>query len=307
MSQNQLINIIKFKLKIRIKPKMAIKSVQVSVLLEDTKNIVNTKLEAYHGLSFLVTATTNEDNKVTVLMDTGPSPDALLNNADILGVNLQAVDSIVLSHGHYDHTGGLIKILKHIEKRVPVIGHPTLFNPKLKIMPSLKFIGSSFNMSNVESAGGIPLLATNPIKIAGGITTTGEVPRLTTFEDISGFWTIKNTTFQEDVMVDDQSLIIDVESKGLVVVSGCAHSGIINTIKHAQKITQNHRIYAVLGGFHLASSDDYKIKSTVAELKYFDPEVISPCHCTGKKAIKAISEVFKSRCNQLHTGDITKL
>jgi len=307
MSQNQLINIIKFKLKLRIKPKMAIKSVQVSVLLEDTKNIVNTKLEAYHGLSFLVTATTIEDNKVTVLMDTGPSPDALLINADILGVNLQAVDSIVLSHGHYDHTGGLIKILKHIEKRTPVIGHPMLFDPKLKIMPSLKFIGSSFNLSYVESAGGIPLLARNPVKIAGGITTTGEVPRITNFEDISGFWTIKNTTFLEDVMIDDQSLIIDVENKGLVVVAGCAHSGIINTIKYAQKITQNRRIYSVLGGFHLASSDDHKIKSTVAELKYFNPKIVAPCHCTGKKATKAISGVFESRCCPLHTGDVINL
>ena len=286
---------------------MAIKSVHVSVLLEDTKNIVNTKLEAYHGLSFLVTATTIEDNKILVLMDTGPSPDALLNNVDILGVNLQTVDLIFLSHGHYDHTGGLIKILKRIEKRVLVIGHPTLFNPKLKIMPSLKFIGSSFSVSNVESAGGILLLASNPIKIAGGITTTGEVPRITTFEDVSGFWTIKNTKFLEDTMIDDQSLIINIERKGLIIVSGCAHSGIINTIKHAQKITKTRKIYAVVGGFHLISSDDHKIKSTVAELKNFDPKIIAPCHCTGKKAIKAISDVFENRCYPLHTGDVIKL
>lgn len=286
---------------------MVIKSVQVSVLLEDTKNNIDTKLMACHGLSFLVTATTIDDNKITVLMDTGPSPDALLNNTDILGVNLQAIDSIFLSHGHYDHTGGLIKTLKHIEKRIPVIGHPRLFDPKLKIMPGLKFIGSSFSVSNVESAGGIVLLATNPIKIACGITTTGEVPRITKFEEVSGLWTIKNTIFIEDTMIDDQSLIIDVKSKGLLVVSGCAHSGIINTIKCAQEITQNRKIYAVIGGFHLTSSEDYKIESTVAELEYFDPKVIAPCHCTGKKAIKAMSEVFESRCHPIHTGDVIKL
>jgi 7,8-dihydropterin-6-yl-methyl-4-(beta-D-ribofuranosyl)aminobenzene 5'-phosphate synthase len=281
---------------------MAVKSVNVTVLMENNKNSSKPKLEAKHGLSFLVTATIG-DNKVTVLMDTGPSPDALMNNVDTLGVDLQNVDVVVLSHGHYDHTGGLIAALKRIKNRVPVIGHPLLFDPKLKVMPSLKLIGAPFKLSDVESAGGVPVLATNPVKIAEAITTTGEVPRTTTFEKVKGFWTVQNTNFKDDVMIDDQSLVLDVKNKGLVIVSGCAHSGIINTIKYAQKITQNKKVYAVLGGFHLMGSDDNTVQSTVDALKEISPEIVAPCHCTGKKATKKIDEAFKGRCRPLRTGD----
>jgi 7,8-dihydropterin-6-yl-methyl-4-(beta-D-ribofuranosyl)aminobenzene 5'-phosphate synthase len=237
-------------------------------------------------------------------MDTGPTPEVLLHNVDAMNINLQNVDIIALSHGHYDHTGGLIAALKRMKKRVPVIGHPTVFGPKLKIMPHLKFIGAPFIASEVESVGGIPLLAADPVKIADGITVTGEVPRRTSFEKVRGFWTVQNGRFLEDKMLDDQSLIIDVENKGLVVVSGCAHSGIINTIKYAQKITENNKVYAVLGGFHLVNADAKRIQATVDEVKKVDPEFVGPCHCTGKKATKKFAETFGDRCRPLHSGDI---
>jgi 7,8-dihydropterin-6-yl-methyl-4-(beta-D-ribofuranosyl)aminobenzene 5'-phosphate synthase len=145
------------------------------------------------------------------------------------------------------------------------------------------------------------------VKIADGITTTGEVPRTTAFENVRGFWTVKDRSFVDDLMLDDQSLVIDVEDKGLIVVAGCAHSGIINTIKYAQKITGNSRVYAVLGGFHLISADAKRIQATVDELKKFDPEFVGPCHCTGKKATKKIAEAFGDRCRPLHTGDVIEL
>jgi 7,8-dihydropterin-6-yl-methyl-4-(beta-D-ribofuranosyl)aminobenzene 5'-phosphate synthase len=286
---------------------MVVKNVQVRVLLENTKNSSNPSLEAKHGMSFLVTATMDKDKKTTILMDTGPSPDALLNNVKALGVDLNDVDTVVLSHGHYDHTGGLIEALKHIEKRVLVIGHPLIFDPKLKVTPSLSSIGAPFNRSKLESAGGLPILATNPVKIADGITTTGEVPRTTEFERVRGFWTVNNVSFKKDLMIDDQSLVVDVEGKGLVVISGCAHSGIINTIKYAQQITQNQTVYAVLGGFHLISSNDETIQTTVDSLKSFDPKIVAPCHCTGKNAIKKIQEAFTEQYRSICIGDIVEL
>jgi len=282
---------------------MVVKNVQLTVLIEDSNSTAKPQLKAKHGLAVFIKAKI-DDNEVTIMMDTGPSPDALLHNVDTMGINLQNVDSIALSHGHYDHTGGLIEALKQMKKRVPVIAHPTVFGPKLKISPHLKFIGTPFRTSEVESVSGVPLLATDPVKIANGITTTGEVPRTTAFETVRGFWTVHNGKFLEDKMLDDQSLVIDVEDKGLVVVSGCAHSGIINTIKHAQKITENSRVYAVLGGFHLNTADDKRIQATVDELKKLAPKFIGPCHCTGKKAIKKIAETFGDRCRPLHTGDI---
>jgi 7,8-dihydropterin-6-yl-methyl-4-(beta-D-ribofuranosyl)aminobenzene 5'-phosphate synthase len=282
---------------------MAVKNVQTTVLIEDSNSSAKPHLKAKHGLAYLIKAKI-DDSEVTIMMDTGPTPEVLLHNVDAMDINLQNVDVIALSHAHYDHTGGLIEALKQMKKRVPIIGHPTVFSPKLKIMPHLKFIGAPFIASEVESVGGILLLATDPVKIADGITTTGEVPRRTAFETVRGFWTVQNGRFVEDVMLDDQSLIIDVENKGLVVVAGCAHSGIINIIRHAQKITKNNKVYAVLGGFHLVNADAKRIQATVDELKKVDPEFVGPCHCTGKKATKKIAETFGDHCRILHTGDI---
>ncbi len=282
---------------------MSVKNVQIAVLIENSKNSAKPKLQAKHGLSFFITATI-DDSTVKIMMDAGPSLEVLLNNVGVLGVNLEDVDVVALSHGHYDHTGGLIEALKQMKKRVPVIGHPTLFDPKLKLMPHLTLIGAPFRHSDVESVGGVPLMATGPVKIADGITTTGEVPRTTDFESVRGFWTVHNKSFVDDLMLDDQSLVIDVENKGLVVVAGCAHSGIINTIKYAQKITGNSRVYAVLGGFHLWKADDKRIQATVDELKKLDIGFVGPCHCTGKKAIKKFAEAFGDRYRPIRMGDI---
>jgi len=290
----------------KVATKMVVKNVQITVLIENTKNSAKPSLEAKHGLSFCITATTDDNNKVIVLMDTGPSSEKLLFNIHELGVNLEDVDTVVLSHGHYDHTGGLVAALKQMKKRVPVIGHPTLFNPKLSMMPHLRLIGAPFRISDVEAAGGVPLLAYNPVKVADGITTTGEVPRLTRFENVKDFWTINNRSFVDDLMLDDQSLVIDVEEKGLVVLSGCAHSGIINTVKYAQKITGTSRVHAVLGGFHLISASEKRIQATIDELKKLDSAFVGPCHCTGQNASKKIAEVFKDSYVPICTGDIIK-
>jgi 7,8-dihydropterin-6-yl-methyl-4-(beta-D-ribofuranosyl)aminobenzene 5'-phosphate synthase len=282
---------------------MTVKNVQIAVLIEDSNSSAKPHLKAKHGLAFFIKAKI-DDNEVTIMMDTGPSPEALLHNVDAIGINLQNVDVIALSHGHYDHTGGLLEALKRMKKRVPVIGHPTVFDPKLSLTPHLRLIGSPFRCSDVESFGGVPLLTADSVKIADGIATTGEVPRITAFESVRDFWTVHNRKFVKDMMLDDQSLVIDVESKGLVVISGCAHAGIINTIKHAQKIIGNSRVYAVLGGFHLGNADDKRIQATVDELKKLDLKFVGPCHCTGKKAIKKITETFGDRCQTLHAGDI---
>ena len=285
---------------------MVVKKVELAVLVEDSANPAKPDLSAKHGLSFFVKAKTS-DGEVSLIIDTGPSPDVLLHNVDVMGVNLRKTEVVMLSHGHYDHTGGLIEALKRMEKGVPVVAHPKIFDPKFKVKPSLKFIGASFKPSDVEAAGGMPLLVASPVKIAEGIMATGEVERKVAFERVEGFWTVDNGRFVEDVMPDDQSLIINLEGKGLVVVAGCAHSGIVNTIKHAQKITETNRVYAVLGGFHLREADKKRIQATVNELMKLDVNFIGPCHCTGSKAVNQLTEAFGNRCRLLHTGDIVKL
>ena len=285
---------------------MVVKNVELAVLVEDSANPAEPGLSAKHGLSFFMKAKTS-DGELSLIMDTGPSPDVLLHNVDVMGINLQKTEVVMLSHGHYDHTGGLIEALKRMEKRVPVVAHPKIFDPKFKVKPSLKFIGASFKQSDVEAAGGMPLLVASPVKIAEGIMATGEVERKVAFERVEGFWTVDNERFVEDIMPDDQSLIINIEGKGLVVVAGCAHSGIVNTIRHAQKITETDRVYAVLGGFHLREADEKRIQATVNELMKLDVNFIGPCHCTGSKAVNQLTEAFGDRCRRLHTGDIVKL
>jgi 7,8-dihydropterin-6-yl-methyl-4-(beta-D-ribofuranosyl)aminobenzene 5'-phosphate synthase len=281
---------------------MAVKKVQITVLMEDNKNPAKPELKNKHGLSFFIQAEIGDD-RVTVLMDTGPSPEALLHNVDAIGVNLEDVDLVVLSHGHYDHTGGLLEALKRMKKRVPVVAHPTVFDPKLALMPHLRLIGAPFKAVDVESVGGVPVFASNPVKVADGIAATGEVPRITAFESVRGFWTTQNGRFTKDVILDDQSLVIDVEGKGLVVVAGCAHAGIVNTVKYAQKITGNNGVYAVLGGFHLWGADNKRIRATVDALKKLKLRYVAPCHCTGKNAVNKFAEAFGDRYHLLRIGD----
>ncbi len=283
-----------------------VQKVELTVLVEDTVSTTKRGLMAEHGLSFLIDGKTDGD-KFSLLMDTGPSSDMVLHNTDAIGIELAKIDAIFLSHGHYDHTGGLIGILKSINKRIPVIAHTQIFDPKLKLKPTIKFIGAPFKPTDVEASGGVLLLARSPVTIAKGVITTGEIERVTTFEKVKDYWTIKEERFVEDSMPDDQALIIEIDRKGLVVVSGCAHSGIINTIRQARKVTGIDKVCAVLGGFHLTKADDKTIKSTVEELIEIDPEIVAPCHCTGHKAVHQLTRAFGDRCRPLRTGDVLVL
>jgi len=280
--------------------------VKLTVLIEDSVDMDKPDLLAKHGLSFFVEAETG-NVKVSILMDVGPSPDVMLHNIDEMGIDLRKTDAILLSHGHYDHVGSLIETLKRIEKQVPVIAHPKIFNPKFKVKPSLKFIGASFKPSDVEASGGVFLYASNPVTIAEGITTSGEVERHAAFEKVEDFWMVDDGRFVEDALLDDQALIIHVKNKGLVVLVGCAHSGIINTIRHAQKVMGTDKVFAVLGGFHLAKADDKRTQATVNELAKLDLKFVGPCHCTGQKAVNRLLEAFGDRCHPLRTGDIVEL
>jgi len=281
-----------------------VKELRLTVLAEDSVNTSKLDLTAKHGLCILAET---KKPKVSLLMDTGPSPDIVLQNAETLGVDLKKIGAVFLSHGHYDHTGGLVGILKHVGKKVPVIAHPRVFDIKLALKPSLISIGFPSKLSEVEAAGGVMLLARNPVTLAKGVMTSGEIGRETPCERVEDFWTVDEGNFKEDTMPDDQALIFSVEGKGLTIVSGCAHSGIVNTMRQAQKVTGFDKIGAVLGGFHLEKADDKRIESTLKEFLKVNPEVVGPCHCTGTKAIRRLAEALGERCRRLRTGDTIEL
>ncbi|MEM1589377.1 MAG: MBL fold metallo-hydrolase [Candidatus Bathyarchaeia archaeon] len=251
---------------------------------------------AEHGLSMLIRVFF--DGEVyTVLFDTGVSPKGAVSNAMGMGINLKEVEVIILSHGHYDHCGGLLNFIKAVGgKNLPIIVHEDMF----KIRGVEDRNGSVRRYPNFPSETQVKpavfVKTKKPYLLAEDtIVVTGEIPRKTEFEKgymrqralVKGVW-------QPDPWVwDDRALAINIKGKGLVVVSGCAHAGIINTILYAKQITGASKIYAVVGGFHLSGKDfEELIGKTVEMLKQFNPDVVVPMHCTGWRAAFAIAEAM---------------
>ena len=279
---------------------------KITVLVDDSANQERSDTIAKHGLSFLIETRVAGD-MTKILMDAGPPSDVALRNAETLGIDLKDIDAIVISHGHYDHTGALLKILKHIRRQIPVIAHPQVFSPKFTLNPKLRYVGLAFDKNSIITAGGIPLLARNSVRISKGLMTTGEVTRPTDFERSNGFWKVEGGNFVQDEMIDEQAVLTNVKDRGLVIISGCSHPGIVNILKHAKGMSKVDSICAVVGGFHLLGASDERLRVTTHELLRMDPEFVHPCHCTGSTAINRFTESLGARCKQVMTGDTIEL
>jgi len=283
-----------------------IAELKLRVVVEDTSSSTDPRLWAQHGLSLFLEADLGHTS-MKILMDTGASSEVTLHNLELLKIDPADLDIIVLSHGHYDHTGGLMGILDRARKRIPVIAHPRAFSPKFKMTPFLKFIGFPAPQARAEEAGAVFLSARSPITLADGLCTTGEVERIEPFETVEGFWTVEDGCWSPDTMPDDQSLVAQIPGKGLVVISGCAHAGILNTIRQAQRITGTEEIYAVIGGFHLAGSASERIQASAKALQELNPRVLCPGHCTGQETVCRLQETFGTRCRPLCCGELIEL
>jgi 7,8-dihydropterin-6-yl-methyl-4-(beta-D-ribofuranosyl)aminobenzene 5'-phosphate synthase len=254
-------------------------------------------LLAEHGLSMLVMAYQGKE-KHTVLFDTGYTSVGVPHNVEFLEVDLDEVEALVLSHAHMDHTGSLFTVLDRIDKSIPLVVHPEAFvwprylgledGRKLRFPRTL--VKADLEHRKVELvASKTPSLLAHDL-----VAVTGEVERVTEFEKgLPNALLERNGKPEKDPIADDQSLVLNLKGKGLVVISGCAHAGIINTIFHAQKITGIKEIHAVIGGFHLSGPFfEPIIEETIGELKQMEPAVLVPMHCTGWKAIERFSQEF---------------
>ena len=240
------------------------------------------------GLCFLV-----ETEKESMLLDTGKSLSASYN-ADALKIDLNRIDKIVLSHGHHDHTGGLRQILRKMRKEVEIIAHPDIWANKYGRRQGEKdrYIGIPFQRQYLENLGANFTLTTKPVKVADNIMTTGEIPMVTDYEEIDHAMFVKDDTgWHPDKLLDDLALIINTKL-GLVVVLGCAHRGIINTLYHAQQLTGVKPIYAVLGGAHLISVSKERTRLTIAALKELSVQRLGLCHCTGLPTASLLAQEF---------------
>jgi 7,8-dihydropterin-6-yl-methyl-4-(beta-D-ribofuranosyl)aminobenzene 5'-phosphate synthase len=266
---------------------------------------------AEHGFSILIRVLCG-GKTVSILFDTGISSDGVVENAKRMGLKLSEVEYIVLSHGHYDHFGGLVSALKTINKTdLPLIVHEDMFRTRgtansdgtIRIYPEFP---TKRQLSSAQ------LIDTKqPLLIGDGvILVTGEIPRETSFE--KGYLQHKaliNGSWQPDPLIlDDRAVVFNVRGKGLVIISGCAHAGIINTITYARRITDVPEVYAVIGGFHLAGKEnESRIEQTVKELKQLKPKLVVASHCTGWRAMCSIASALPDAFVWNSVGNLYKV
>jgi 7,8-dihydropterin-6-yl-methyl-4-(beta-D-ribofuranosyl)aminobenzene 5'-phosphate synthase len=252
---------------------------------------------AEHGFSVLITVKEGGQQR-QVLFDAGVSRRGLLYNIDVLEINLSAVQAIVLSHGHPDHAMGLPGVVDRLGTRnMPLVLHPDAYLERKLVLPNGDEISvpapkiADFRRENIEIIEEVgPSMLVDEM-----ILVSGEVARTTDFEE--GFpihYARRYDSWEPDPLImDDQCAIINVRDKGLVIISGCGHSGIVNAIRNAQAITGIHKIYAVIGGFHLTGGlFEPIIPATIAALKEIKPRYVVPGHCTGWSATHQIARAM---------------
>ncbi len=279
-------------------------NLRITVLAEDSV-LYGSPYLGQHGVSFLLEGVSGGVTK-RILVDVGQNSEALLGNMSAMGVSPSSINAIVLTHCHYDHTRGIARLLREIgRKDVLVVAHPSIFRMHFVTQPYPRHVGimQGDSKGEIEKAGGSLSLTKDPFVIMPGIMTTGEVKRRTEFEEVRiGLKTIEDGIVVDDLMLDDISVIANVKDKGLVIVTGCSHAGIINIANQAIKVAGGNKIGGIIGGLHLVEASDAVIRRTVEELSKLDVEWISAGHCTGFKAQVELYLAFRERFLPLHTG-----
>jgi len=272
-------------------------TIRITTLVDNTSN--HPTLLAEHGLAFWI-----EYGPHKILFDTGASH-IIQANAMMLGIDLPQTEAVILSHGHYDHTGGMMRVLDNAPA-AKVYLHPEAVKPKFSCrdnqpcrsigMPALTSLHLRENnlKSDIQ-------WTTEPREIFPGLWVTGVIRRITDYEDVGGPFFLDALRSEPDPLLDDQALFF--ESKlGLVVILGCAHAGVVNTLHHIMDLTRQERVHAVLGGMHLDSASPKRIARTLEAFRIHKVAHIGPAHCTGTKANAQLWNTFPDRCFSCSVG-----
>ena len=240
---------------------------------------------------------TSGESRRTALFDTGSSAGGLVHNLRALGVDPAEIETIVLSHGHFDHTIGLNGLAEQFRPLPPLVVHPDVWLRRRVAIPGREpFELPTISQEKVRAAGFQVIEERQPSSLLdGGLLVTGEIERTTEFEHgLPVQQAFRDGEWQPDPLIhDDQALVAHLRGRGLVVITGCGHAGLINTVRHARKLTGVDRVFAVVGGFHLGTPVfEPVIPPTVEALAEFDPHVVAPTHCTGWRATHALAAAF---------------
>jgi 7,8-dihydropterin-6-yl-methyl-4-(beta-D-ribofuranosyl)aminobenzene 5'-phosphate synthase len=255
-------------------------------------------LIAEHGFSALVTVTKGE-REHRFLFDAGTSPDGVTENMRRLGIDPGSIEAIVCSHGHFDHTTGIDGLIRAVGGRasLPVLIHPDFWRRRRMVLPGRDPIELPTTSRRGLTEAGFDIIEERQPSFLfdGSVLITGEVARTTGYEP--GFppqqaWT--GSGWEPDPLVlDDQALIINVAGRGLVVITGCGHAGVVNIARYAARLTGGQPLYALLGGFHLnGPAFEPLIPRVLDDLAAMNPGVLVPAHCTGWRAQHAMSARF---------------
>ncbi len=278
-----------------------VKKLGIYVLAEDYAGY-NSPFLAQHGISFLI-----ETDSGRLLFDTASYSEPIIFNMRTLGIDL-AIDKIVLSHNHFDHTGGLLGLLKYINRKVAIFAHPNIFKVSFATETKFTYVGIP-NLreirEEIERLGGTWILSRDPIVLMPGVFTLGEIKEKEKvyFERAAtiSLHRLEDGRIVRDNVEDEVGLGIATE-KGLVVVSGCSHPGIVSMTLKAMKIS-GYRAYAVVGGFHLIEADEARIGGTIRALRDLGVEKVYTGHCTGLKAESMFLEEYGvGGFEKLHSG-----
>jgi len=265
-------------------------------------------LVAEHGFSALVTVRRGT-RRSTLLFDTGASPEAMAVNAERLGLDLGDLQGVVLSHGHFDHAGGFSGLarLRH-GHGLPLTVHPAVWSRRRLTLPGAEPVELPTLSAGALGREGFEVIERRQpsLLVEGSILITGEVDRTTEFEQgmpaAHQVW--DGSRWHHDAkVIDDQALVVNLGGRGVVVLTGCGHAGIVNITRHAMRLTGVHKVLAVFGGFHLSGpAFEPIIGPTVAGLVEMAPELIVPGHCTGWRAQHALSGALPNAWVQSSSG-----
>lgn len=277
----------------------SVDSVKITAIMVDDAGY-DTEFYGQFGLSLLVEA--EGEKSLRLLVDTGLTPDPLLHNMQLLKIDPASIDQVFLTHCHYDHSGGLGGVAGKLREGTKILAHPEVFRGCYVLRQNNRFIGIPERSSKetVEKKGGKWVLESEPHSIMPGVLTTGEIKRMTSYEPLENVHIEVDGEMVQDPELDDMSLIISVEGKGLIIVSGCSHAGIVNIMMQARRITGIDKIIGVIGGFHLRVANEEQLSKTVEELDKAD--FVCAGHCTGFEAMKRISDRMGDRFKLLQCG-----